>query len=48
MQALCTDAFVLSKVSETSTFVKLAVTDDKLVTDALTIDPFVETKVSET
>jgi hypothetical protein len=48
MQALCNDPFVLSKVSETSTFVKLAVTDDKLVTDALMKDTFVLSTVSET
>ena len=36
------------KVSNTSMYVKLAVTNDKLVTDALIKDLFVQTKISET
>jgi len=48
IEALTNEAFAQSNVLLTSTSTKLAVTDNKLVTDALTSDPFVETTVSET
>jgi hypothetical protein len=48
IEAFTNEPFAQSNVLLTSTSTKLAVIDNKLVTDALTSDPFVETTVSET